>query len=154
MKYAFSTYTIEAAFRRVIDGEVKRGVKFTAQKALELVIDFYGDILLEGVDYDIPDNDMLLFQYGIYDWQDGNGENFSVDITRQFLLDNNEEAYQLRFTLFYPTNQIGRDIKGQSLWSIDSPNIKEWYSKINMTEGFIKAADYIPQSYTIRFGTT
>jgi hypothetical protein len=35
------------------------------------------------------DSDMLLFQFGVYDW--GNGEHFEFDLTRQFIEDEKGE---------------------------------------------------------------
>lgn len=50
-----------------------------------------------------PEGDMLLFQYGVYDW--GDGPAFEVDLTRQFIedeRDDDEHVFsQLHLTCYY-----------------------------------------------------
>ena len=51
------------------------------------------------------DGDMLLFQWGTYDW--GTGPTFQINMTRQFLItksDGDEEMSQLSLTFHYPTD--------------------------------------------------
>ncbi|HZS24691.1 MAG TPA: hypothetical protein VFA30_06840 [Gaiellaceae bacterium] len=63
----------------------------------------------EGVD---PDGgDMVLFQWGVYDWYDGNGERFEIDFTRQFSILTRRGDYdhmeQLHCTFQYePTEEL------------------------------------------------
>ena len=64
-----------------------------------------------------PEADMLLFQYGTYDW--GEGENFEFDITRQFIMADGEDddaMSQLHCTVkFKPTRDL-RAIGAANLW--------------------------------------
>lgn len=55
----------------------------TLPQGIQLMLDFYRDVRTQGCDLD-DDGDMLLFQWGTYDW-DGTGPTFQCDITRQFI---------------------------------------------------------------------
>ena len=53
------------------------------------------------------DGDMLLFQWGTYDW--GKGPYFEIDLTRQFAPDGgaDDDIWQLSLTfLFWPTRSL------------------------------------------------
>lgn len=71
---------------------------------------FYQSVAAEGCD--TPDGDMLLFQWGTYDW--GAGKHFEINITRQFIEPEDEESAaisQLGLTFrFEPTPE--RDALG------------------------------------------
>ena len=57
--------------------------------------------------------DMLLFQCGTYDWNK-KGKFFEFDITRQFILPEEDEPYQLALTLsFEPI-----DCEADDCWSM------------------------------------
>ena len=43
--------------------------------------------------------DSLLFQWGIFDW--GEGEHFEIDVTRQLAPDNRDEIQHLHTTLLF-----------------------------------------------------
>jgi hypothetical protein len=49
----------------------------TLAQGVRLMLDFYRDVRAQGVDLD-DDGDMLLFQWGTYDW-DGAGRTFQCD---------------------------------------------------------------------------
>jgi hypothetical protein len=49
---------------------------------------FYQSVAAGGCD--VPDGDMLLFQWGTYDW--GAGKYFELNITRQFIEPEDEES--------------------------------------------------------------
>ena len=51
-----------------------------------------------------PDDDMLLFEYGVYDWHDGKGTRFNWSLCRQFTVYSEGEydhMEQLRCELFF-----------------------------------------------------
>ncbi len=56
----------------------------------------------------MPDGDMLLFQWGTYDW--GEGEHFQLDLTRQLIVSDeaeDEDIWQLSLTfLFEPVDDL------------------------------------------------
>ncbi len=55
--------------------------KCTPQAGIAQMLAFYREVAVEGCSDE--DGDMLLFQWGTYDW--GKGKAFELDITRQFI---------------------------------------------------------------------
>jgi len=79
----------------------------SVKSLLSSVLSFYAQRQFDGLVDD--DGDMLLFQYGIYDW--GLGPLFEVDLTRQFIEverdDDDEVLSQFRLTCFFePTAEL------------------------------------------------
>ena len=62
-----------------------------------MMLAFYGSVRFDDVDL-AADGDMLLYQWGAYDW--GEGESFEFDITRQLILGTgeDEDIFQLSLT--------------------------------------------------------
>lgn len=76
---------------------------------------FYRDVRCEDVDVE-RDGDMLLFQWGTYDW--GQGKHFQVDITRQLVRGDgdDEDIWQLHLTFFFlPSDALSR-LGGGDRW--------------------------------------
>jgi len=70
----------------------------TPAQGVQAMIDFYGEVSAQGCDLE-EEGDMLLFQWGCYDW--GDGESFEFDVTRQLIwLDGDDEhaIWQLSLT--------------------------------------------------------
>lgn len=137
MRIELSKDNVADTFKQKVIGSA------TVNNALEIVIDFYVNYEIKNVDSSIPDNDMLLFEYGIYDWQDGKGENFTIDITRQFYVESKESDgfSQLHLILYFDRAEFD-SIEAANKWSIDFDSIDEWKNYVTNTEGF-KLADGI-----------
>jgi hypothetical protein len=63
------------------------------------------------------DEDMLLFQWGSYDW--GQGENFEIDIVRQVVLpdeSDDDAIWQLHLTYRYPVSDCLRALGAGDRW--------------------------------------
>jgi hypothetical protein len=63
---------------------------------------FYRDVRPKGCAADGVDGDMLLYQWGTYDW--GKGKYFNLDLTRQFILkgtEDDEGIFQLHLIFLY-----------------------------------------------------
>ncbi|MBN2583729.1 MAG: hypothetical protein JXL80_11740 [Planctomycetes bacterium] len=75
----------------------------TVSDTLQVMFDFYAQVRFD--DYVANESgDMLLYQWGTYDW--GKGEHFELDLTRQFILPDEDEPFQLSMTLiFEPTDE-------------------------------------------------
>ncbi len=72
---------------------------------IEAMIEFYRSTRADDCAID-SDGDMLLFQWGTYDW--GMGPQFELDITRQFIraAGEDEDIQQLSPTFVFPANAI------------------------------------------------
>jgi hypothetical protein len=78
----------------------------TPAEAVRAMLDFYRDIRAEDCALE-RDGDMLLFQWGSYDW--GSGRHFEFDITRQLIAgrSEDEDIWQLHLTFeFAPSEEL------------------------------------------------
>ena len=108
----------------------------------------FDKIKVEGID---NIDDMLLFQYGVYDWGDENGEHFSFDITRQIINPAEDEPYQLNFTLiFSPLNFTG--VEQHTEWNDSYDTLDDFVNHIKSTRGYVLASELQPRKYQLIFG--
>lgn len=98
---------------------ILRGVDFDSAdlgRVIGAVLEFYETVSASGVVSDVQ-SDMLLFQYGVYDW--GDGECFEVDLTRQFIIEGEEgddAISQLRCTTFYSATSDLKALGCSDFW--------------------------------------
>ena len=90
----------------------------TLADGCEAVFDFYRDLRPRGRVFEQhEDADMLLFQWGTYDW--GAGEHFSFNLTRQLIVSEDAEdddIWQLGLTFeFKPANEL-RELSRGDQW--------------------------------------
>ena len=75
------------------------------------------------------DADMLLFQYGVYDW--GDGKNLEIDFVRQLL--RNDNIIQIHITIKIPYTEKLSNIDSYEEWYNSSTldiSIDSWRNKI------------------------
>ena len=78
----------------------------TVEQGFRTMFEFYRHERAEDCSPD-ADGDMLLYQWGTYDW--GEGEAFEIDLTRQFLTDDPEDENMWQLSLrfrFLPTDPL------------------------------------------------
>jgi hypothetical protein len=109
-----------------------------AKQAVDRFIYFFENYKLN-IELDDVEDDMLLFQYGHYDWN-GNGEQFEFNLTRQFAIPDEDEFLQLSLTLYYSAASIEK-LKSFNSWSVDFDTIEEWKLMIEHSEGFKKTIE-------------
>lgn len=82
---------------------------------IELMLDFYRDERAEGCPLE-SDGDMLLYQWGTYDW--GNGESFEFNITRQLICSDGEDddIQQLSLTFKFVPTSLPSDLGEGNRW--------------------------------------
>ena len=149
MDKALSVKEIEIEYKSTVQQYADNGNALTPASMIDLSLQLFQGVSAKGVSIvDEKDNDMLLFQYGTYDWGDDKGEHFSFEIARQFILNKNNDFYQLRFTLIFDPKDF-KDCDSYERWSRDFTTIDEWANDIKLTEGY-KLATSIPyKSYEI-----
>lgn len=79
-----------------------------------------------------PDGDMLLFQYGCYDW--GEGERFELDITRQFAERRSHDLSQLHLTFLAPPDASLRALGAGEVWSCDCADLAAFRAKVQASD--------------------
>ena len=125
--------------------------KLTAEKLIEISVSLFNKLKVKNitVQHD-PDCDMLLFQYGVYDWGGQLGRHFSFDITRQFITEEDDEPYQLQFILIYEPAEF-QGCAAYNCWSSDFARLEDWVEHIKTTQGFLKAKDATVKTYSLNF---
>ncbi len=107
----------------------------------EIFIDYYRDVEFNEVNKK-ADGDMLLFQYGIYDWE---GEQyFQINFTRQFyeVYEDGHQIYQLEVTFYYLSDDLS-DVLSFNKWSSECFDLDEFQDVIVKSVGFEKAINKI-----------
>ncbi len=112
------------------DFAARRGVgteRLSAAEALDLMVGFYREVRADDCDSD-ADGDMLLFQWGIYEW--GGGESFTYGITRQLSPQEDGEDFigQLSLTLGFPPSESLREIGTGNRWCYHPAELDEFLS--------------------------
>ena len=96
------------------------------------------------------DHDMLLFQWGSYDW--GEGERYEVDLTRQFILGDGEddEIFQLSLTFRYPTSAVLRGLGAANRWCSSRAELESFRDFV-LASPQLKAVEGHLPSVTLRY---
>jgi hypothetical protein len=85
-----------------------------------------------------PEDDMCLFECGVYDWSDGKGARFNWGFCRQFSLYDEAGEYdrmeQLHCDLFFEATPELDQLQEAGIWS--GPDLAEWAVLVEATEGF------------------
>ena len=114
--------------------------QYTDFSILEKSLDLYESHRIEGATS--YTEDMLLFQWGIYDW--GHGEFFELDTSRQISPSETDELTQLRCTLYFKPTSVLRQIKAGNKWC-NSPNeIKAFKEYVLNSQAFTTCSNITP----------
>ena len=84
--------------------------------------------------------DMLLFQWGVFDW--GEGEYFELDITRQISPSNTDELRQLSCTLYFTPSAGLREIEEGNKWCSSLEEFKS-FNEFVLTSKVFKACSAV-----------
>lgn len=105
---------------------------------LNLFIEYFEEIKFKGFNEE-NDGDMLLFQYGNYDW--GKGRKFEVNFTRQLyeiFPDESHQILQLGITFYYDCESFS-NVKSFNKWSCESESLEDFLHIIFDSDGFQNA---------------
>lgn len=122
------------AFRQYLDAAGLRVEDLDAQAAVTAMLGFYAAERADDVDLD-TDGDMILFQWGTYDWRPGPRPGFEYNITRQFFDeddddDESEGIWQLGLTVFFPPGEENARLRSGNRWLERPAGIPEFASWI------------------------
>ena len=121
----------------------------TPDQLIDLSVHLFHEIKLEGpLADDEPDSDMLLFEYGAYDF--GQGKRFLFGIARQWCVPENDEPYQLHIELRYDPAAF-KGCGAKTLWSDWDPALNAWRGEIRATKGYALAQKLGPQAFELWF---
>ena len=151
MKSVVPLVRFKDAYQSAIEAFEKAGGKISPESLVRLSMDLYQDIKVKEISGDPPDDDMLLFQYGTYNWHDEDGEHFSFDITRQLAEQTLEgEVFQLSWKLIYDPESF-KELTATNAWSIDFSQIRKWEAYIKSTPAFKRACILEPRMAKLSF---
>lgn len=151
MKKTIRLERLEETYQAVIGAFEDAGGKITPDVLVRLSLELYRDIRDEGIALEVPDDDMLLYQCGVWNWGDERGEHFSFDITRQLTEPGVDEGmHQLSFSLIYdPAPFVKTEI--ETCWSIDFDTLEEFEAYIRSTPAYREASAVVPREVRLHF---
>ena len=102
-------------------------------------LDFYRDERAEGCALD-DDADMLLFEWGTFDW--GDGEHFELNLARQFIIGgDDEDIWQLKLTYAYEPTDAFRALGSESRWCETPEEIDAFRQDVERSAAYAAALD-------------
>ena len=113
-----------------------------------LMLTFYQDERADGCEID-KDGDMLLYQWGCYDW--GQGESFDFNITRQFIdaAGEDEEIRQLSLTFKFKPSDSLRKLADGNRWCSSPDEVDEFRSFVEHSAAYKAVAKAKPADVTL-----
>ncbi|HEV3077698.1 MAG TPA: hypothetical protein VHB47_24980 [Thermoanaerobaculia bacterium] len=112
---------------------------------IEGALDFYASVPASGLAAD-SQADMLLFQFGIFDW--GSGEHFEIDLTRQFIVAgkvDDEAISQLRCTVYFDPTSTLKAVGSDHRWCEGYADLPEFKASVLSSQAYIKALAEVPK---------
>ena len=113
----------------------------TPRRALEAMSTFYAEQQAEEVAID-EDGDMLLYEWGVYSFT--GPEAFQFGLTRQFLITDEDEPYQLHLTLHFPPTDALRQLGSGSEWCRSPEELPAFRQAVQASAPFEALADTRP----------
>jgi len=122
----------------------------TPVAGIEAMLDYYAEERVDGCILK-RDGDMLLFQWGVYDW--GIGAAFEVDITRQLIdrSDKETEPQQLSLTFRFDPAAYPEGLKAGNRWCQSTRKLGDFRGAISRSEAIHAVGEQLPVSVELRF---
>lgn len=145
-----------ARFREFAAGRAAVIDQLSALKAIDLMAAFYREVRANDCDLD-ADSDMLLFQWGSYDW--GAGKSFEYDITRQLIPepasdDAEPDGFigQLSLTLKFPPIAAFEEIAAGNRWCHHPSALAAFLAFVWGCEATAAVKEAVPVATTLTYG--
>ncbi len=117
---------------------------------VDLMLDFYQKEHVVGCAID-QDGDMLLYQWGTYNW--GKGEVFEFNITRQLIVeeDEDENIWQLSLIFEFKLAEALQHIGQGNHWYHDLDQVETFRRAITESVAFLQLAHAVPIKARLSF---
>lgn len=122
------------------------------QWAVDSMIDFRDAYTINKCSNE-EESDELLMEYVNHNWDPSGQPHFELTLTRQILLENEEEYYQIRLTLIFEPEKFD-GIEQANFWSMDFDSLTDWKNEIEESKGFTMAARVEPVQHQISLEKT
>jgi hypothetical protein len=116
----------------------------TAREGIDAMLAFYKEQRAKCAPLD-EDGDMLLYQWG------AEGKTFMLDLTRQFILPDEDEPYQLSLTFRYRVDDELGEAEGGNEWCSTPKDLPAFRKFIDASEPFRHFADRKPRKVETHF---
>jgi len=119
----------------------------------EAFFDFYRDRRPQGRVFELDDADMLLFQWGTYDW--GRGEHFSFNLTRQLIVSEDaedEDIWQLGCTFEFEPDNALMALGSGDRWCHSPSQLLEFREYVYRSAAFTTCREHQIRQIVIEFG--
>jgi len=133
------------------------GATFTAltpANGIHLMLEFYKYIRADNCPIG-EDGDMLLYQWGIYDW--GEGTYFQCDITRQFIevgFEGDDGMSQLPICFYFHLSKEFKELKSGKHWCSSPTELSDFESYIKANATYPKIANANPTKIEVKYSKT
>ncbi len=137
-----------AAFESFVESNGVSFIGITPSEGVVQMLDFYNAVPVEGCSG--ASGDMLLFQWGTFDW--GGGKNFELDVTRQFIeseLQDDDAISQLHLTFAFHPNQELVALGEGNCWCKVKTDIDSFRTFVLSSTSLIAVANEDPQGVSI-----
>ncbi len=116
------------------------------------MLEFYEQDAVDGCRND-GQGDMLLYQWGTYDW--GDGESFELDITRQLIFGEgeDEDIFQLSLTFKFVATTELRQIASGNRWCSSREDLEGFRKFIHHSVPFLTANEELASAVQLEYGT-
>jgi|SRR5215470_6074355 len=141
-------------FERFLGGKDLHERDLNLPDGCEAFFDFYRDLRPHGRVFEQQeDADMLLFQWGTYDW--GTGKHFSFNLTRQLIVSEDaedEDIWQLGLTFeFEPDNEL-RALGSGNKWCHSLSQLLEFREYVCRSAAFTTCTEHQIRRIVIDYG--
>jgi hypothetical protein len=135
-------------FLQVLGAKSHKLASLSPVDGIAVMLDWYREERADGCDLR-QGGDMLLYQWGCYDW--GEGEFFELNITRQFIdgAGEDEDIRQLLLTFKYKPTAPLRRVKDGNRWCKSPNDLKKFRSFIDSSEALRAVAETDPAQVTL-----
>ena len=119
------------------------------EEGFHLLLSFYQTQRAEGCDLQ-SDGDMLLYQWGTYSFS-GTPETFQLNLTRQFMLQDEGEPLQLSLTFHFPPTPVFKALGSGNQWCSTPDNLPEFRNFIQGSPAYQAVAKSPAQTVELDF---
>ena len=134
----FEPQNARQEFEKVLSGRGLREHAPGLVDGCDALFDFYRDNRAGGAVFEQHDDaDMLLFQWGTYDW--GEGEYFSLNLTRQLICceqAEDDDIWQLSLSFEFEPNDELRALGSGSKWCHALPELPQFREYVHRSGAF------------------
>ena len=133
----------ERAFREISAGAIEH---LPMAEAFALLVRFYETETAAGARPGQEDGDMLLYQWGAHDWQDGTVPRFEINLTRQVIYPHgaDQEIWQLGLTYGFEPSPAFADLKSGEEWCPSKEEAPAFLDMILASPAFAACRDRTP----------